>query len=194
MLEGKPSDLPARPKFVEGWQLGQPDLILKAAKPYMLAASGIDQYWNFILPVPIDGPRWVRAVEIHPGDKRLVHHANILVDRYESARRMEKGKGGGLRRHGDQDRLGSLRSRQPLSVLEAGNGGDVRTGRNGIANRQGHGPGAECAPATVRQSRSRSSRASGCTSPTNRRRCIPCCCSCRTTPRSTFQPVRAISW
>ncbi len=96
MLEGNPSDLPARPKFVEGWQLGQPDVILKAAKPYMLAASGIDQYWNFILPVPIDGPRWVRAVEIHPGDKRLVHHANILVDRYESARRMEKEKGAGF--------------------------------------------------------------------------------------------------
>ncbi len=96
MLEGKPSDLPAKPKFVEGWQLGQPDVILKAAKPYMLAASGIDQYWNFILPVPIDGPRWVRGMEIHPGDKRLVHHANILVDRYESARRMEKEKGAGF--------------------------------------------------------------------------------------------------
>ena len=96
MLEGKPGDLPPKPKFVEGWQLGQPDMILKAAKPYMLSATGIDQYWNFILPVPIDGTRWVRAVEIHPGDKRLVHHANILVDRYESSRRMEKEKGAGF--------------------------------------------------------------------------------------------------
>src|SRR5215831_14232352 len=96
MLEGKPADLPQSPKFVEGWQLGQPDLILKATKPYTLPASGIDQYWNFILPVPIDGTKWVRAVEIHPGDKRLVHHANVLVDRYESARRMEKQKGAGF--------------------------------------------------------------------------------------------------
>ncbi len=96
MLEGKPSDLPPKPKFVEGWQLGQPDLILKAEKPYMLQANGIDQYWNFIFPVPIHETRWVRAVEIHPGDKRVVHHANILVDRYESARRMEKDKGSGF--------------------------------------------------------------------------------------------------
>jgi len=96
MLEGKPADLPSRPKFVEGWQLGQPDLILKAEKPYILPASGIDQYWNFILPVPIDGTRWVRAVEIHPGDKRFVHHANVYVDRYETARRMEKEKGAGF--------------------------------------------------------------------------------------------------
>jgi Tfp pilus assembly protein PilF len=96
MLEGKPADLPPRPKFVEGWQLGQPDLILKAEKPYILPASGIDQYWNFILPVPIDGTRWVRAVEIHPGDKRFVHHANVYLDRYETARRMEKEKGAGF--------------------------------------------------------------------------------------------------
>jgi Tfp pilus assembly protein PilF/mono/diheme cytochrome c family protein len=96
MLEGKPSDLPPKPTFVEGWQLGQPDVILKAEKPYLLSATGSDQYWNFILPVPIHETRWVRAVEIRPGDKRLVHHANILVDRYESARHMEKDKGSGF--------------------------------------------------------------------------------------------------
>ena len=96
MLEGTPGDLPPKPKLVEGWQLGQPDLILKAEKPYTLQASGTDQYWNFILPVPIHETKWVRAVEIRPGDKRLVHHANLLVDRYESSRRMEKVKGNGF--------------------------------------------------------------------------------------------------
>ena len=96
MLEGKASDLPPKPKFVEGWQLGEPDLILKAEKPYILPATGGDQYWNFILPVPINETRWVRAVEIRPGDKRLVHHANMLVDRNQSARRMEKDPGSGF--------------------------------------------------------------------------------------------------
>jgi Tfp pilus assembly protein PilF/mono/diheme cytochrome c family protein len=96
MLEGKASDLPPKPKFVEGWQLGQPDLILKAEKPYTLPASGGDQYWNFILPVPINETKWVRAVEIRPGDKRLVHHANMLVDRNQSARHMEKDPGSGF--------------------------------------------------------------------------------------------------
>src|SRR5271165_909144 len=96
MLQGKPGDLPPEPKFVQGWQLGRPDLIIRAEKPYMLSASGRDQYWNFILPVPITETRWVRAVEIHPGDKRFVHHANVLVDRYETARRMEKEKGSGF--------------------------------------------------------------------------------------------------
>ena len=94
--EGNPADLLPQPKFVEGWQLGQPDLVLKAAKPYVLPASGSDMYWNFIFPVPIDRTRWVNAVEIRPGDKRFVHHANILVDRLQNSRQREKEPGAGF--------------------------------------------------------------------------------------------------
>jgi Tfp pilus assembly protein PilF len=94
--EGKASDLPASPKFEEEWFLGRPDLIVKAEKPYTLSASGSDQYWNFVLPVPITKTRWLRAVDIRPGEKRLVHHANMLVDRTGSARLMEKEPGAGF--------------------------------------------------------------------------------------------------
>ena len=94
--EGNPRDLPPKPKFTPGWQLGEPDLILKAEKPYMLPANGSDQYWNFVLPVRISKTRWVKAVEIRPADKRLVHHANMLVDRTESARHLETERGSGF--------------------------------------------------------------------------------------------------
>ncbi len=96
MPQGNPADLPPQPHFVQGWQLGKPDLIVKAAKPFLLPASGIDTYWNFILPIPIKESRWVKAVEIRPGDKRLVHHANILVDRLELSRKMEIEPGAGF--------------------------------------------------------------------------------------------------
>ena len=96
MLQGSPADLPPQPQFVKGWQLGKPDLIVKAAKPFLLPASGIDTYWNFILPIPVNETRWAKAVEIRPGDKRLVHHANILVDRLELSRKMEKQRGAGF--------------------------------------------------------------------------------------------------
>jgi len=94
--EGDARDLPRRPAFVEGWQLGQPDLIVRAEKPFSLPAGGGDTYWNFVLRVPVDHTRWVRAVEIRPGDKRLVHHANILVDRMENARSREVAPGAGF--------------------------------------------------------------------------------------------------
>lgn len=94
--EGDSADLPVAPNFAADWQLGPPDLIIKAAKPFLLAASGSDIYWNFILPVPINETRWVKAVEIRPGDKRLVHHANILVDRLGLSRQSEKEPGAGF--------------------------------------------------------------------------------------------------
>jgi tetratricopeptide (TPR) repeat protein/mono/diheme cytochrome c family protein len=94
--DGNPADQPPPPKFVEGWQLGKPDLVLKATKPYRLLAGGSDMYWNFIFPVPIDRTRWVKAVEIRPGDKRFVHHANILVDRLQNSRQREKERGAGF--------------------------------------------------------------------------------------------------
>jgi Tfp pilus assembly protein PilF len=95
-VEGNPRDLPPEPKFVEGWRLGKPDLILTASKPFTLPPSGTDTYWNFIFPVPIDGTRWVKAVEIRPGDKRYVHHANILVDRAGASRSRETEPGAGF--------------------------------------------------------------------------------------------------
>jgi len=95
-IAGDPKDLPPAPKFVEGWRLGKPDLILTATKPFTLPPSGTDTYWNFIFPVPIERTRWVKAIEIRPGDKRYVHHANILVDRAEESRRRETEVGAGF--------------------------------------------------------------------------------------------------
>jgi tetratricopeptide (TPR) repeat protein len=95
-VEGDPADLPPTPKFVEGWRLGEPDLILQAEKALVLPPQGTDTYWNFIFRVLIQQTRWVKAVEIRPGDKRYVHHANILVDREGSSRKRETEPGAGF--------------------------------------------------------------------------------------------------
>ncbi|MGB9446904.1 MAG: tetratricopeptide repeat protein [Candidatus Acidiferrum sp.] len=94
--QGVPTDLPPAPKFVPGWQLGRPDKIVQAETPYVLPASGYDMYWNFIFRSPVDRTRWLRAIEIRPGDKRVVHHANILVDRNQTARAQEPQPGAGF--------------------------------------------------------------------------------------------------
>src|SRR5882724_8854602 len=96
MMEGDASDLPPAPRFNAGWQLGKPDLILRADSSYEVPASGSDVYWNFIFRPPIATTRWIRAIEIHPGERRLVHHANLIVDRSQSARRQEKSPGNGF--------------------------------------------------------------------------------------------------
>jgi tetratricopeptide (TPR) repeat protein/mono/diheme cytochrome c family protein len=94
--EGAPEDLPRKPEFVAGWQMGRPDLIVKAEKPFRLPASGNDQYWNFIFRNPVNQTRWLKGIEVRPGDQRLVHHANVLVDRMQSARAQEASPGSGF--------------------------------------------------------------------------------------------------
>ena len=94
--QGEAKDLPLRPQFTPGWQLGKPDLVLHAKKAYTLAASGTDDYWNFIFPTDFPTARWVKAIEIRPGEKRVVHHANILLDRMQSSRSQEKRPGDGF--------------------------------------------------------------------------------------------------
>ena len=95
-IEGAAADLAPAPQFAAGWQIGRPDRVIEAEKPYTLPAHGSDLYWNFIFRAPIDSTRWVKAIEIRPGDKRVVHHANILVDRDRSLRRQEKEPGAGF--------------------------------------------------------------------------------------------------
>lgn len=87
MPEGVLTEAPKPPVFPESWQLGPPDLVLTAATPMQVPASGTDLFRNFILPVPISQTKYIRAMEIRPGAARVVHHANVLIDRTASLRR-----------------------------------------------------------------------------------------------------------
>ena len=51
-VEGDPADLPATPKFVEGWRLGKPDLVLTATKPLTLPPSGHRHILEFYFSGP----------------------------------------------------------------------------------------------------------------------------------------------
>jgi tetratricopeptide (TPR) repeat protein len=94
--EGTVADIPPPPTFPEGWQLGKPDLVLEAESWFQLPAAGPDLYWNVIFTPNVTTRRWVRAIEIRPGQPRLVHHANLLVDRAGSAHLHETSPGKGF--------------------------------------------------------------------------------------------------
>ena len=87
MPEGDVSALTPPPIYSETWQHGTPDLILTVKRPFDLAASGTDVFRNFVLPYPLKQTHYVSAMEIRPAAPRIVHHANILIDRTASFRR-----------------------------------------------------------------------------------------------------------
>jgi len=88
-IEGNPTDLPPLPQWPEGWELGKPDLILTLPSPYRLAADGKDVYRNFVVPIPSNQRRYVRAVEFHPGNYKVAHHAFIEIDATRQSRHLK---------------------------------------------------------------------------------------------------------
>jgi Flp pilus assembly protein TadD/mono/diheme cytochrome c family protein len=88
MPQGDPSTAPSPPHYDATWQLGKPDLILTIGRPYTLAASGTDVFRNFVLPYPLAQTHYIRAMQILPSVPQVVHHANVLIDRTASFRRL----------------------------------------------------------------------------------------------------------
>jgi Flp pilus assembly protein TadD len=89
MPEGDAADLPTAPKFTAGWQLGTPDLIVRMSQPYHLKAESGDVFRNFVMPVNLESTKYIRAFELRPGNKKVVHHANVIIDRSRLLRRRD---------------------------------------------------------------------------------------------------------
>ncbi len=92
-VEGEAADKPPLPKWPDGWQLGQPDLVLQMPEAYRLQATGKDVFRNFVVPVPLASTRYVRAIEFRAGNPRSLHHASVGVDRLRVSRKVDRGDG-----------------------------------------------------------------------------------------------------
>jgi Tfp pilus assembly protein PilF len=88
-LEGNRAALPRPPAFATGWQLGQPDLIVSMPAAFEVPPDGGDVFRTFVVPIPTDRVRFVRALEFRPDNARVVHHANLGIDRTKSSRALD---------------------------------------------------------------------------------------------------------
>ena len=77
--EGNPRDLPKAPVYVEGWRIGKPDAILDIGEDHVLKGDRADEYAHFTVPTNFTEGHWVQAVEIAPGNRKVVHHAHVVV-------------------------------------------------------------------------------------------------------------------
>jgi tetratricopeptide (TPR) repeat protein len=87
--EGDPADRRPMPGSSEGWRLGSPDLVVRMPEVYTVPADGTDVFRTFVISMPVSRPQYVRAIEFRPGNARVVHHANIGVDRTRSSRLLD---------------------------------------------------------------------------------------------------------
>ncbi len=76
--EGNKADLPPAPTFADGWQIGQPDVVFALQEDYPVPASGQIEYKYFEVPTNFTEDRWVKAFEVRPGDRSVVHHIIVF--------------------------------------------------------------------------------------------------------------------
>jgi mono/diheme cytochrome c family protein len=76
--EGNKADLSAAPTFADGWQVGQPDAVFTLQEDYPVPASGTIEYKYFEVPTNFTEDKWVKAFEVRPGDRRVVHHIIVF--------------------------------------------------------------------------------------------------------------------
>ena len=91
--EGNAADLPAPIDFGSGWTLGQPDVVMSYPSEYTAAAGG-DVYRCFPIRTNSTSEQWVSAIDIHPGDRKSVHHVIAFIDATGVSDRLDEAEAG----------------------------------------------------------------------------------------------------
>jgi mono/diheme cytochrome c family protein len=72
--KGDDKDLPALPKFTDGWTIGEPDAVFEMQEAYQIPATGVVEYQYIRIPMNIKEDRWLAGIEIKPEARAQVHH------------------------------------------------------------------------------------------------------------------------
>jgi hypothetical protein len=91
--EGNPAQIPPPPEFSSGWPLGPPGLEAAMSASFTVPAEGPDLYQCFVIPLPFLPNRYVKSIDIRPGNSAVVHHALLFQDITREARRRDTGSG-----------------------------------------------------------------------------------------------------
>jgi peroxiredoxin len=77
--EGDPRDLPEPAHYLEGWRIPAPDLIIPLPEVVQIPAEGTMPYQNFVIDPKLTKDVWVRASQVRPGNRSVVHHLVVFV-------------------------------------------------------------------------------------------------------------------
>lgn len=78
--EGDPADLPPAPTFTVGWNIPEPDLVLKMSdRSFHVPAEGTIDYKHYVIDPKFTEDKWVVASEARPGNRSVVHHILVFL-------------------------------------------------------------------------------------------------------------------
>jgi hypothetical protein len=76
---GNPKDAPKPTEWVEGWRIGNPDMVLTMPVAFNVPASGTIDYQYIIVPTGFTEDKYVQMAEARPGDRTVVHHIIAFI-------------------------------------------------------------------------------------------------------------------
>jgi hypothetical protein len=76
---GNAADAPPPRHWAEGWNIPQPDLVVRMPKPVAIPALCDVEYTYEIVPTGFTEGRWVQMSEIRPSSRENVHHAVVYI-------------------------------------------------------------------------------------------------------------------
>ena len=81
MAIGNPTDAPTQKRWASGWHLDTlPDLeIAMREQPYEVPPDGVVEYQYFVVDPKWTEDKWVRAAQVIPGNRSVVHHSIVFV-------------------------------------------------------------------------------------------------------------------
>lgn len=81
MPYGDARKLPPDREYVAGWQLSEPphQIVTMNDTPYHVPATGTVEYQYFVVDPGFTEDKWIRAAEVVPGNRSVVHHSIAFV-------------------------------------------------------------------------------------------------------------------
>ena len=74
---------------LEGWALGDPDLVLSPEAAFTLEADASEHVRYFAVPTGLIADGWVRAVDVQPGATAVVRSVVVYIDTTGDARQLD---------------------------------------------------------------------------------------------------------
>ena len=76
---GNPEAAPNPLALVDGWNIGEPDFVLELPEAYRVPAEGTIDYQYVVLPTDFKEDKWIKAAEVRPDKREVVHHVLAYV-------------------------------------------------------------------------------------------------------------------
>ena len=79
--QGNPADMPKPLTFApeSDWAIGKPDLVISTDETMHMYAKGPDWWISYFANTGLTEDRYIKAVQIKPGNPRIVHHAIAAI-------------------------------------------------------------------------------------------------------------------